>query len=278
MAIELTNIYDYLSFDPKDLDTPEKFKAKFDEIYIRQSDAASDPAFIDKAFGKNILKTVTAAKKIAEGMGVELDKEQLKDKKFDEQIAYILTASVKAKEEKIKDLETKIGAPGEAEKVWAEKYSKLESKLNDTTKLHTATVTAFDEYKTATETEKKTWAVTAANKELWGKAKFASGAKELEKVGFQAQFEKNFKWQIDETGNPFLGNEKGERIKSDLKQGQFKEPYEILESEAIKAGVWAVSDPKGALPLTKNNPVLPGQNNLPTNFRQVHPKAAQAAI
>ena len=279
MALEINNVYEYLSFDPKDIDTPEKFKAKFDEIYIRQSDAASDPAFIDKAFGKNILKTVTAAKKIAEGMGIELDKEQLKDKKFDEQISYILTTSVKAKEDKIKELETKIGSANpEAEKLWADKYSKLEAKYNDTSKLHTATVTAFDEYRAAKDQEKKTWEITSANKDLWSKAKFSSAAKALEIEGFQSRFEKNFKWQLDENGNTFLGNDKGERIKSEAKQGQFKEPFEILESEANKPGVWAVSDPKGVQPLFKPAAPVNGVQNNNVVGRSIHPKAVQAAI
>ena len=276
--MELKEVLSYLGYDPDKFKTADEFKSQFDEEFIRKSAATNDKEFVDKIFGKYVLSAATTAKKAAKDMGIEIDNAELKDKKVDEVFSLVIGKIASAKDAKIKELSEAAGAgANEQVKQWEEKYGKLESKYNDTVRLHKSTVQEFDDFKGNSEKEKKSWIVSNVADKAWSSFKWANTADDLKKEGFKSLFSKNYQILLDEQNAPYIADSTGNRIKSDKKQGEFRSIDEVLELEGVKAGVWAMSDQKPAYkPTSAPAAVQQQQNQLP--HRQVHPNAQRAAV
>lgn len=269
MAVEVEKLIEYLGYDPKTIDTEEKFKEIVEKDYIKRTEVHKDDALVDSVVGKRVGSINTAFKKAVKDMGIELDAAELKDKKIEDYFS-VAAAKVNAR---MKEFEGKIGQPNdEALKEWQEKYAKLESKASDYKKSWESTQSEFDGYKTSVEEEKKTGKVKQYQEQAWSSYKWPAGIDELKKEGFISYIGKSYKVQLDEQGQPFVSDKDGNRIKSGKTHGAFKSLEEILVEEGTAKQVYAVTQSQGSFPKQVKAEYKPD----PIPGRRVHPAAAKA--
>lgn len=269
MAVEVEKLIEFLGYDPKTIDTEEKFKELVEKDYIKRTEVHKDETLVDSVVGKRIGSISTAFKKAVKDMGIELDSSELKDKKIED---YFTVAASKVSA-KMKEFEGKAGQTNdEALKEWQDKYAKLESKANDYKKSWDSTQTEYEGFKAAVEEEKKTGKVKSYQEQAWSAYKWPAGIDELKKEGFVSYINKNYKVQLDEQGEPFVSDKDGNRLKSGKQHGAFKSLEEILVEEGTSKQVYAVTQAQGGFSAQRKQEYKPD----PVPGRKVHPAAARA--
>lgn len=275
MSIEAEKLITYLGYDPKTIDSEEKFKELLDKDYVKRAEVHKDEALVDSVVGKRVGSISTAFKKAVKDMGIELDAAELKDKKIEDYFS-VAASKVTAK---LKEFESKQGQGNdEVVKEWQDKYSKLEAKANDFKKSWESTQTEFEGFKTTVEEEKKTGKVKQYEQQAWSSYKWPSGIDELKKEGFISYINKKYKVQLDETGQPYPTDVNGNRIKSGKTHGAFKELDEILVEEGTVKQVYAVAQ-QGAAGVAgrvaqMQQQAQQQQQNI--TGRRIHPAALKA--
>lgn len=277
MAIESEKILGYLGYDPKEIDSEEKFKEKFDPDFIKRSEAIKDDKIYSAVVGKINGSLTSAIKQVAKSSGIEFEAGELKSN-MPEEVMNIAFGKV---QNKMKELEAKAGAGNDEKvKLWEEKYNKLESKANDYKKSLEATANELTTFKTNYETEKKQFKIESElERELAG-FKWKAGASDLEKKGFIMDFKENHKLDLDEEGKFYVANAKGERIKSKNKASEFMNLNEVITNYGIEKKVYAVAgDNVGTQPRRGLfGGSTPPANDPPlTPVRKVHPNAQKNA-
>lgn len=275
MSIEATKLIEFLGYDPKTIDSEEKFKELVEKDYIKRDEAVRDEAIVNTVTGKRIGALETAFKKSLKSVGVEFENAELKDKKIED---YFTIAATKVSA-RIKEFEGKVSQTNdEAVKEWQDKYSKLEAKANDYKKSWESTQTEFDGFKTAAEEEKKTGKVKQYEQSAWAAYKWPAGIDELKKEGFVSYINKNYKIQLDETGQPFATDKDGNRIKSGKTHGAFKSLEEILIEEGTAKQVYAVTQAQGGFIADRIKQVKQEAEKQQQNIsgRRIHPSAVKA--
>lgn len=274
--MEPSKIIEYIGFDPKEVDSIEKFTEKFDASFIKRDSVIKDETIVNAITGKRIGSIETELKKQAKAAGIEFEDGELKGKKI-EDLAEITFSKVK---NKIKDLESKAGQGNdEVIKEWQDKYSKLESKANDYKKSWESTQTEFEGFKVQVDSDNKNRTVNQYIETSWSNYKWPSAIDELKKEGFKAYVGKHYKVQLDEQGQPFVSDKDGNRIKSGKAHGQFKSMDEILIEEGTKHGVYAVTNQQGSAAFMQDRiraTQQQQQQQQQQGGRKIHPNAARA--
>lgn len=270
--MEINNVFEYIGLDPKEVTDIDKFKEKFDTAFIKRDAVEKDEAIVKAVTGKRIGHIETEFKQAAKAAGIEFEAGELKGKKVEE-LAELAFSKAKAK---FKELESKAGQGNdEAVKEWQDKYAKLEGKANDYKKSWESTQSEYDGFKNQVEQERKDGKVKQYAESSWSNYKWPSGIDELKKEGFISFISKNYKIQLDETGNPFVSDKDGNRIKSGKTHGQFKTLDEILTEEGTKHGVYALTQQGAGAPRIEFARQQ-SQQPQPTQGRKLHPNAARA--
>jgi len=241
MPIKPEEITAYLGIEA---DSMDQFKEKFDPEFVRKSlikDPKSDvhkelfPLVIGKFAG-------TVQKDFIHGikdMGIELAPEEVKDKKVEDIIKLGLEKAKDFYSSKIADYESKVGqGKDEAVKEWETKYTKLTDKFTQLDGLHKTLQQTYESEKGGFQNQIKGIRLENIIAKENEKIKWNTAAKPLEKDGFFANLEKNYKRDLDETGNLEIFDSKGQRIPNPAKAGTWMSYSEILKSEAEKAGLW----------------------------------------
>lgn len=274
MAIEVTKVIEFLGYDPKTIDSEDKFKELVEKDYIKRDEALKDETIVNTITGKRIGALETAFKKSLKSVGVDFENAELKDKKIED---YFTIAASKIST-KIKEFEGMAGQTNdEAVKEWQDKYTKLEAKANDYKKSWESTQTEFDGFRTTVEEEKKTGKVKQYEQSAWAAYKWPAGIDELKKEGFVSYINKNYKIQLDETGQPFATDKDGNRIKSGKTHGAFKSLEEILVEEGTAKQVYAVTQAQGGFVdrvKAVQQQAQAQQQNI--SGRRIHPAAMKA--
>lgn len=225
---------EYLGFKLDDLKTIDEFKSKFDSTFIKQSNITEDSEPVKKILGKTFGTLENEIKKVAKGFELDVDFEELKDKKVTEKLKYTFEKYNEKKGEYIKDLEAK-AALGNDDKVkeWEKKYEKINQKYKDVEGLLNNTKSEYEQAQNKWQSEIKNVKLNVLTKDAFAKVKLKNDISDFEKRGYMATISEKYKFDLDETENLIVKNSKGERIPSSKTTGTFKTIEEILEEEAI---------------------------------------------
>lgn len=280
--MEFKDLLEFTGIDAKD---PDEFKAKFQETFVKVSEATKHPELKTKFQGIIMGGQATKLKKMFSEMGVELEGDefaQVKDKNED-LIKLGLEKIVKTKEQEIADLRAKQGSSNdEVIKQKEAEIERLRAKWADTDKLLKQTASDL-------ETERTTFQQKFKQKDIeWNLGKTRQALKikpkpsELELLGFEKAIETRLKFDMDDAGEFFVTNSKGERIPSKAKAGAFLSPSEAMQELANEMGL-VETNPHGGNPAPRpvnnnqNQNQNPNQNQMGAGGIKLHPKAIKAA-
>lgn len=251
MPLEAKEILDYLGIKIEDTKTVDEFKTSFDKDFIKQSMITEDSEPVKKIVGKIYGTLENEIKKIAKEVELDIDFEA-EDfkllKKVNEKFKFV-TGKVEDKyKNTISDLTIK-ASQGNDDKVkeWEDKYKKAEDKLKEKNTLFNSLKGEYDSYKVDTENKIKNSTLNIHKKEIFGKAKFAEGTKDLEKKGFWTTIGEKYIIDIDENETPIILNSKREKIVSKKTAGTFMTPEEVIEEELISANLYQLNKDGGKI-------------------------------
>lgn len=247
--IQPNDIYQYLGIEDDGIDSIESFRDKFEGEYVKKSvvkDPKSNeykelmPAFVGRVTGS----TQTALNRKLKEFGIELDQEEIKDKRIEEVLEYGITKLADSMSNKITDLESKSGkGSDEISKEYENKintYKKKYLELEDAhSKLKQEFISAEENWKTNLKSERINHLIAKENENI----KWKNGIKDIEREGFFARLHKNYKIDYDEMNNTLdVFDAQGNRIPNTKKSGTWKTYAEILEEEGLKNEVWASNE------------------------------------
>ena len=243
MAIEAKEILDYLGFDAAKIADLEAFKKEFEPeagkpIFVRAADVKKSHVY-SSIVGELTGSIQTKVKAIAKKFAVDLTKEEIEGKQVEDIVSLVLEKQAEGNKSIVDELTAKAGQ-GNDEKVkeWQDKYSKIESKFNDTKSLLEKTNTDFGLYKETAATQLKNQKLDIFKKDVFGKLKFKQNASELEKIGFNAKVTEKYDFDLDENESFFVKDRNtGARIPSTKVTGQFMSAEEVLENEIVELGL-----------------------------------------
>lgn len=237
---------EYLGYKAEDFNSLDEFKTKFDSTFIKQSNITEDSEPVKKILGKTFGTLENEIKKVAKGFELDVDFEELKDKKVTEKLKYTFEKYNEKKSEYIKDLETK-AALGNDDKVkeWEKKYDKISQKSKDLESLLNSTKSEFEQAQNKWQSEVKNVKLNVLTKDAFSKVKLKNDISEFEKKGYISTIAEKYQFDLDETENLVVKNKQGERLKSSKVTGAFKTIDEILEEEAITGGLYQINKDGG---------------------------------
>lgn len=251
MPIEAKDVLEFLGIDPA-TDSLDKVKESFDQTFIKKDPFVikGDNELHGKIIGQYNGSVSALIRRQAKEAGIELSDDELKGKNPLEMVDFVLPKITTTLGGKIKTLEeeTKKGVDKkltELQTAFDTYKAEVEPKINSYTGLEKE----YNDFKVAVETEKKTTKVNQYNDEAWKGFKWANGKSDLEKEGFQSRFNKKYRVELFDDGNPWPVNDKGERIPNPKQAGSFKSLPDLLMEEGMAEKVWAVAG--GTQPLQR---------------------------
>ena len=244
---------EYLGYKAEDFKTVDEFKAKFDSTFIKQSNITEDSEPVKKILGKTFGTLENEIKKVAKGFELDVDFEELKDKKVTEKLKYTFEKYNEKKTEYIKELEEK-AALGNDDKVkeWEKKYEKINQKYKDVEGLLNSTKSEYEQAQTKWQSDIKNTKLNVLTKDAFSKVKLKPDVSEFEKKGYFSTIAEKYQFDLDETENLIVKNKAGERLKSAKVTGAFKTIDEILEEEAVAGKLYHLNTDGGKPKTTVN--------------------------
>lgn len=256
MAITAKEVLELFGFEgDAENATIEELEQFKDTTYIGRKIAATDPDIISQATGRVTGAALTAAKRGAKSLGIEINPDDIKGMKIEETIDFInekVAAKLQSLEETAKSgNDKKANEALAALEDWKKKYKEIEelseNRLNE---LNTIKQNAASEIKNYKISDK------------FGKIKssipFSENANELTLKGFDNHLKENFIYELDENENPVMLSKDGSRIISANKI-DFETPENIIKREADKFGILKKNNANPA------NPPIVKIQTQPTN-------------
>lgn len=219
----------------------DKFKEAFngDGGFFRKNQlkdiVKGDQQLMSEITGSRVGSIDTALNRAAKALGVEFDDETGKqgvEKKLD----FVVKTHSKKINDELSSLkkELELKDVDAAVKEYKDRYSKLESKFNDTKGLLEKTVGDLENERKGRAEFEKSLKITGAHQGALSKIKFAKDVDELKKEGFLSILSKNYKLDIDENGQVIPLTQEGKRIPNQMVSGKFLEVEELYQLEAVK--------------------------------------------
>ena len=255
MGIELKEILSYQGIELSEEATVEDYKKSFDMVFVKKDNAADDKDVKAAIMGEATRTYATEIKRTAKEAGIALSEEEAKLP-----VAELLRLIPAKKDEsytaKITELESKVGKPSEALEALQGKYTQLESKYSDIEAMKSDLANKLTEKDKEFDTFQKTFKLNEANKDIWGKVNsgLSKQSSELERVGFVAKMNENYKIELDGDSPVILKD--GHRIPDPNKHGEFLAPVDVLKSEAEAMNLWTVTDPNKVKPTSTPKPTM----------------------
>jgi len=234
----------------------EAIREKFEQTYV-PIEALKDPknphtqslapAFVGKVTGV----ATTALKRKLKSYGLDLTADEMKDKPLEQLVELGLEKLSESQHQKLKSLEEQLSQSSDQKsQELASKLDKLQSKYNDTQAL-------LEQARSQYETEKSGWESQLKGQRLeWARAKtheaikWRPDIKEVEREGFFARLNRDYKLELDDQGRLEVLDASGKRIPSTKQAHAFKTYEEVLEEQGRALGVWA-ENPKAGQPVGK---------------------------
>lgn len=234
----------------------EEIREKFEQTYV-PIEALKDPknphaqnlapAFVGKVTGV----TATALKRKLKSYGLDLTAEEMKDKPLEQLVELGLEKLSESQGQKLKSLEEQLSQSSDQKsQELSSKLEKLQNKYNDTQAL-------LEQARANYEHEKATWENQLKGQKLdWARAKthesikWRPDVKEVEREGFFARLNREYKLELDDQGRLEVLDATGKRIPSAKQAHAFKTYEEVLEEQGRALGVWA-ENPQAGKPVAK---------------------------
>jgi len=232
--MELKDIFDYVGVEAENVDD---FKKAFDAKFLTRENAMSDPDIKSKITGAMAGGVTTHLRRAAkETFGFEVSKDEIEGKKIEEIFDMIATTAKAEYEGKINDLSEQVKtAPkvDEAVAEWKGKYEQVLGEKANFENLLGETKTAFEEFKTNVETEKKSGAINSKVESLIGGLDWSDQTNDFTKTGFLTEMGKNYSLDLNEKGDLQIKKD-GNLIPNPAKHGDFLSPSDVYKQEAEK--------------------------------------------
>lgn len=256
---------DILTFTGIEAENIEDFKANFEKTFLKKDAALKDKEFVNSVVGKRMFGIANKLKNQFIKYGVEFSDDDLKTKPIEDLIesgldiytnstnTTITELTEKAKQnstEKFTELETK--------------YSKLESKYNDTVKASKTTAEEFNNFKLKAADDLKGVKISTIKEQALSKIPRRSDVEEkqyaLSWEGFETRIDKKFKIDLDENGKDFIADKTtGERFRDPARASEFLSVEQVLRKEADEVGLTPKNPFKPPAPAPK--PIIQQNQN-----------------
>lgn len=270
-AIDNKEIFNYLGIPDDGIESIDSFRERFESEFVKKSvlkDTKSNeykefaPTFVGKVTGS----TQTTLNRKLKEYGIELDANEIKDKRIEDVIEMGVSKLYDSISERVVDLEGKLSkGKDEATKELETKYNSISKKYSELEQLHNG---LKNEYQSAEEKWKNNLKNERINhlvaKQHEG-IKWKAGIKDIEREGFFGRIKSNYKIDYDENSNQLeVFDVNGNRIPNPKKSGTWKTYAEILEEEGLKNEVWSSNE--HANKMNQNNSFINKiQTQQPTN-------------
>jgi hypothetical protein len=270
-TIDNKEIFNYLGIPDEGIESIDSFRERFESEFVKKSvlkDTKSNeykefaPTFVGKVTGS----TQTTLNRKLKEYGIELDANEIKDKRIEDVIEMGVSKLYDSVSERVVDLEGKLSkGKDEATKELETKYNSISKKYSELEQLHNG---LKNEYQSAEEKWKNNLKNERVNhlvaKQHEG-IKWKAGIKDIEREGFFGRIKSNYKIDYDENSNQLeVFDVNGNRIPNPKKSGTWKTYAEILEEEGLKNEVWSSNE--HANKMNQNNSFINKiQTQQPTN-------------
>lgn len=275
---------DILSFTGIEAENLDDFKTKFQEQFVNKKNAHKDDVI-----RKGIKKTIYVGQqemftKFFKELGLNPEEEDFT--KADTLESFIKTGINKlseAKQAEVESLKLKVGATNdELIKAKEQEIEKYKQKNKDLEILAKNAVKTLEVEKSNFQNKLKESTISIAIQEARKSLKTKAKLTEVEQMGLDAAISKKLKFDLDETGKPFVMNEKGERIPSKVKASEFVSPAEAMQMVVDELNLNEVNPHGGKpAPVAAPIPVRTAAQGAPPvppqNAPRVHPNAVKAA-
>lgn len=258
MAIELKEV---LAFTGIEAESIEDFKTNFEKTFLKKDAALKDKEFINSIVGKRLHGVSNKLKNQLTKYGVELDDEDVSKKPLEDLIEIGLDRYNAATQGTITELTEKASKnSGEQTKALEDKYSKLESKFNDTKKSLTDLSLEYTTFKTKAADDLKGVKIQTIREQNLAKVPRRTDIEpktyELMWTGYENTLDKKYKIDLDENGKDYIADKAtGERLRNPAKAGEFLSIEEVFKQEAI-----GTVSPKNPFQPPAQRPILPNGN------------------
>jgi len=234
--IDTVSLLEYLGL-PKEIDTFDKFKEEVDKKYITKDNATKDPDVINAVIGKRMNVIQNAITAAADKIGITYDVKEVKDKKVEEVVEILFTKQKDAAGNEIQTLKKQAeSSVDDRIKALTQEKEKTKKDYDELLGLHNNLKDEHTRYKDGVALEKKNTFINSRKTKALSGLALSPTMKELEKEGLLSRLNNKYKYDWDETaGDTIVMNEKGERIKSEKKAGEFMSIDELYEKEAASA-------------------------------------------
>lgn len=243
-ALEVFGIEDLTKFE-----TPDAFKAEVEKKWITKESAYKDPEVAEKVFGKINRGFTMELSKLNDSF--ELGLEDI-DKKKPMDILKALPDAFKPRLDKVKELEEKLktAAPADVVSKYEEEKKELHKKLSAFEKSAKEWEGKYSELDTKVKTSERTGKINGEWDGALKAISFAPTVDELRKEGFIAKSKAKYQVLLDDEGQPYAANEKGEPLMNPKKAAERWTLKDALAAEAANLKLTGVN-PQGGKPVVQ---------------------------
>lgn len=267
--MELKEVTDYLGIEVETLD---EFKEKFNSQYFTESQVFADKKKLALFTGKTLGSVTENAIKIAKGFGVELKKEDIKDKNIEDVINMSFEGMTGIHNEMLDKLKLDAGKKGDDKyNALKEDFDKATLKITDLETLNNSTATKLTEAEKNHVNAIVDFKKGFFKKDIFNNLPYSPDVDPLKKTGFITTMNEKYKFDFDEKGEPFITNMEGNRIENPKQHGTFKSPVDVLKEEGETLGVIAKNAQAGAPAGAPATTARVQPSTAPT--RRLNPKA-----
>lgn len=247
--LEASNINEFLGMDGvEDLDS---FKEKFNSTYIRRENVKSDDKLAAEVTGKRLGLLEQDVRKAFKETGFALDNLDTSGKKVEELIQIGLNHIKDTTSSKISELEEQgFKNNDEQFKELENKFEKLNKKYIEEKELREQSAAENIRIKDEFATKLKSNTISTLREQSFAKATFKQGMTELERDGFNARINNNYKLDLDDNGGLVVTDTEGARIANPNVSGTFMTFDDVLRQEAIKNNLYPLNEKDGGKQIT----------------------------
>ena len=248
--IDLNEFAKFVGVDITDETTLDDVKTAFNEKYVPAEKYST-------GLGELNGKVSHAISKAAKEIGVELTKEEVKDKPLHE-LPLILAAKAKDRFTELEGL--KSATQEEIEAKYKGELTTYQQKVKDLSELNQSLSTQFEGFKVEVETKERNGKINAVKSQALGSLPWSSTATPILRKGFEATIAEKYKFDLD-GDSPVVRDKDGNIVQSKSKAGSPASYEEVISSEFEASGLKAVADSKKVPNFAASAPVNVGQPN-----------------
>ena len=243
MRIELKDFADFVGIELTDDSTMDTVKAAFNEKYVPAEKYST-------SLGELNGKVSHSIGKAAKELGIELTKDETKDKPLHE-LPLLLAAKLKGRMDELTN--DKSATQEQIEAKYKGDLTAKEQKIADLTALNQGLSTQFEGFKVEVETKERNGKINFVKSDALGKLPWSQTATPIMRKGFEAVIAEKFKFDLD-GDSPVVRDSGGNIVQSKAKAGTAASYEEVIAMEFEASGLKSVADSK-KVPTFGANPI-----------------------